>query len=413
MLLKLACFSLAKTFAAVIMFANLGYGQDIVPLFTLIFNAIEVVLQIILIRNLFEAIYYLGQRSDGTRLLSTYRIFGIRFSPEKLKTLSIAFAIFRALVSFLPELCLLTYTDEMLIYTVRRTYPLFMIISLGVSLLFGIIFFIIAKRYVKSLKGGTDIITAAKSMAGEEKLKRIDLEVATEKKTKLLTLLAVSSFFSFDIALNELNNINLLPHFVYYTLLLFIAFKLYGRRKISICIGVLSTLASVFGSISHYYTIRFYDNFTLSDLLKRPLAQSAYRMIENFAIVEALFACALAVTMLIGYISFIKANTGVDRTCERYSRTERDYHKRLTVKAILMFSTVILIFAAKLCEIMLTSKVQLIWSDDITKPVVEASVVPWFGTLVFALSVLLVFFSFYFIGEVKEETKLKALTEDK
>ena len=159
--------------------------------------------------------------------------------------------------------------------------------------------------------------------------------------------------------------------------------------------------------MNYFFTIRFYDSFSIGDLLKSAMARTAYEYVEIFTAIESALAVGLALAFGYCLIGFIKRRTGVSPDSDRYSRTERDYHKRLVTRAIILSSSMALLFIAKCMNVFFKANVKLIWSDNVTDPVVEASAVPWFGIVVFTLSLFLVFFSFIFTSELKEEIKMK------
>ena len=63
-LTKLAIITLIRIPAFLIMYSNMRYGSDIVPLFTLSFNVLEYVFIYGAVKNLFRAFSYLGERTD-------------------------------------------------------------------------------------------------------------------------------------------------------------------------------------------------------------------------------------------------------------------------------------------------------------------------------------------------------------
>jgi len=405
-LIKLGFFSIAKIPASFILFANLGTGSDIVPLFTLIFDFCELLLIIPFINNLFSCIYYLGERSCD-KLLLPIIAFGKEFNVERLKTATLAFVIARAAINFLPELCLLTYTDAYIIRLMRKLYPPLMVCGILISLAIGILWFILANAYKKTVRDNVDIPAAIDSLAGEEGLALAVKRQSLKSICSAITLLAVSSAFTFELCFKDFNRVNLLPHFVYYLILVYLASRLFSDKRVKLFAAVSGAAASVIGTVAHYFTIRFFDSYTLTDLIRNKAAAEAYLPIQIFSVIETVFAVLLCLAMALGICRFVIEHTGVLPGSERYLRPEKEHHKRLSIRMCVIFGISALLSVAKCIQVFLNRRVEIIWSNDIDNPVVESGAIPWFGTVLVALSVILIIVSFYFLSELREDVKLK------
>ena len=100
---KLAYVSIAKIPAIVIVTTTrMGNVQDhdIVALMTLIFAVLEILFIIPAAKNAFDALLYLGQRTDAQSLIKS----GSLTSTEALKSFTLVFLIFKSLIYSLPEM---------------------------------------------------------------------------------------------------------------------------------------------------------------------------------------------------------------------------------------------------------------------------------------------------------------------
>jgi hypothetical protein len=73
-LVKLSLVTLIKIPAFTVMYSNMNTGKDIVPLFTLVFVAIEMILLYSAISNGFRALSYIGERTDCASVRKSFPV---------------------------------------------------------------------------------------------------------------------------------------------------------------------------------------------------------------------------------------------------------------------------------------------------------------------------------------------------
>ena len=123
-MVKLALLTSIKIPALAIMYANMGSGKDIVPLFTLVFVTLELVLLYSLVSNAYLALSYLGERTDCRSVREAFTISRARkYTPEKLRFLTYIFFLARGVLNVIPEIFLLTPEDASLRKKLSEAYP--------------------------------------------------------------------------------------------------------------------------------------------------------------------------------------------------------------------------------------------------------------------------------------------------
>ena len=138
-LIKLALLTAIKIPAFTVMYSNLKYGSDIVPLFTLSFAVLELILICIAVKNLFLALSYIGERTDCISVRGPFSI-GRRksLSLEMIERVTIIFFVVKAVLNVLPELMLLYNEDFAYRKELMDSYPAVLVISVLAGLIIGI-----------------------------------------------------------------------------------------------------------------------------------------------------------------------------------------------------------------------------------------------------------------------------------
>ena len=403
-LIKLGFLTLAKFPAMLLMFANLYTGRDIIPLFTMIFGVCEAILLVPCIMNSFAGLFYLGERCESNVLLTPVLLFGKRMRIETLKNLTYTFALTKCALSILPELCLLTFSSAKVSEALAMAYPFLLLLALFASLLFGIIWLIGAVKYVTAIKRDGNIGEDILAMAGEERLSIIETKRWVKMLTRTLTVLAVSCVFSVDLAFDNTGGVNILPHFIFGLFLLYVAVRIFDDKRIKIWCSVWTGLYTAFGLIAHIFTIRFLDRYEYLDMLDFEPAIKAYIPVEIFSVLETLCFVILGIFTCIGFLKFIKEHTGLSPRSERYGRTEREYHKRMSIKAVILFAFMCLVSVCKCISVFLKADVKTIFTD--TGMIVTTSM-PWADAVIIGMSVLLISYAFYYISDVKADVRMK------
>ncbi len=406
-LIKLALVTLIKIPAFFVMYSNMVSGKDIVPLFTLVFAVLEIILLYSAVENGFKALGYIGERTDCASVRDPFEIGkGKSFTPEALRILTFIFFAAKAVLAVIPELLLLTPEDIALRKKLAEAYPAVIVISVITALAIGIIWLSYTIRYVKSIKGGNDLGNALCDLSRKESPEEISVKDKLKKLTSTLTILAVSSVFIFDVALSDFGGYNKLPHFIYGVLLFSAVYNLSNRKKTRLCSIIGAIGFSLSSLLVYLFTARFFDSYTYLDIPYSNVAKSAYLPIKIFAVIELLFAVPLLVSAALATIDFIKEHTDVAPSDPLYSEANKRGHTAIIKKTVPVFIISIVINLLKCANIFIKQSTTLIYSE-VNPDGIVASSVPAMDTVIFFISIIYVIYSFVIVSSLKDEVKFK------
>ncbi len=408
-LYRLGIVTLVKVPLTLVMYGNMHSGRDIVPLFTLVFAILELICLIPLISNAYNGLSYLGQRSDVKSLIYPVKIFGIDFSLNGLRGFTTLFVVLKAVLNTLPTTCLLTYTDANMAKIAQTIYAPFELTSLAVVLIFGIVWCVVAFTYVKAVRREGGVGDGLMAMATEIKLEEIERKRKQGSLLGGVTLLFVSMFLTFDISFRQTNNINILPHFIF-AIFIFVAFcRLCSDRKLHRILTVAFALCVLFGVVYQIATWVFFNNYTYLDILELKVAKDMYLCVEICSVVETISFLVYYVFLALSLAWSIRQNTGTDPNEEGYSRASKDRHFRLTVKGVALFVILALISISKCVNVFLWGNPHSEFTEgpDGVIDIMAEPTFSWFGTLIFALSVICVIYGYLFTNELKDEIRMK------
>lgn len=403
---RLSLLTLIKIPACLIMFANLYTGSDIIPLFTLVFAVSELLLIIPTLSYAHSALSYLGERSGATSLISAFKLPVGKMSTDTLKNLTVGYFILRGLLSFLPEICLLTLSNDRLALFAKRVYPVLATCSILLSLALGIIWLTLALAYLRAIRCDSNAHGVATRFITAEHLSEI--KATRDKRThrRTLALFAASSIFSFDLFFYDIKSTSILPHFLWYVLLICVILKIESTQKMRI-VGVLSLIAASTLNIgSDVAQTLFFEDFSLADLATRASAREAYLPIEILSAAETVAFLiglfALATALIPFALKSVKIH---DDKSEADKRLSSPFIKRMKISCIFTLSLMGLISLLKCVNILISRYVTLIYTNptDVTMPTIATSALPWLSTLIFFLSVVLVLYTFHFTAELRQE----------
>ncbi|MBR2342809.1 MAG: hypothetical protein IKA64_00985 [Clostridia bacterium] len=406
---RLGLVTLIKLPATLVMFANLHTGRDIIPLFTLIFSVIELILIIQAVNLAYSALSYLGERSGASSLIMPFKVLFGRMSTDTLRSVTCVYAVLRAALAFIPEICLLTYSNDNLALYMRVLYPILATACISLSFLFGIVWASIASCYKRAVKRDGAVRGAAGSLISEERHAELHREREAARRARTLRLLAVASIFSIDIFFRDIKNTNILPHFIWYILLMCVLFRVGRGWKMRLLGASAFALASLANIGADIHTADFFSEYELADLLNSAAAADAYSLIEAFTALECVLFLVGLVALAVSFIPFALRAVSVHSDCDTERLLSEPFVKRTKRTSVLLFSLMGIISILKCLGVILTRSVRLIYTDpgDVTQPVIAASPTPWLPAVIFALSVILIIFSFNFTSDLKEDINSK------
>ena len=405
--IKLALVTVIKIPAFSVMSSNMASGKDIVPLFTLVFAVLELILLYSMVDNGFKALEYIGERTDCTSVINPFDLKkGKTFTPEALKILTLIFFGARGILSVIPELFLLTPEDASLKKKLTEAYPAVIVTSVLTALVIGAIWLYHALKYVKSIKSADDLLVAIESLTVQGSIDEINTTDMLKRFNSALTVLAFSSIFIFDVVFADFGGYNKLPHFIYGILLFIAIYNLSTKKNFKLCSIVSVAGFSISSLLVYLFTARFFETYTYLNLPFSASARSAYLPVKAFGVIETVFAIVMIVNAALATVDFIKSHTDVSPSDASYSETNRQNHKATMKKALPLFALSIIISVLKCANIFIKQSSTLIYSE-VNPDGIAASGVPAMDTIIFFVCLVYVIYSFVCVSNLKEEIKFK------
>ena len=415
---KLGIVSLIKLPAYFIMIEIRSHNtldNDIKSLVTFTFSVIEVILLVTAIKNLFDAFSYLGERSSADILISPFTISksGNRlYSPDKLRSFTLIFVIYKALATFLPEMLLLTRGVDVGSYentfNFAKLYPYTIIISVVSVFVLGIMLTRRYKFFLKKLRSDGDLRSKADELLGDESKRLLDKKVKIRGIKSALSVFIIASFFTLEICFDNFMQINLLPHFIFSGLMILGVARL-SRYLIGARAAIISYAAYCAVSVIGYVLqVRFLTGYGYDDLATSTVAKAEYIPVIICSAIEFTVLVLCAVIFARFLAAFVTKHTGIEPDDERYSKTDLEYHR--TIKRYVYSHAALAILAG---AVELTNTVLRYFADitfvatDGGVGIVTESLLPWFGMIVLAANAIYIGYTLYLFGRLREDTEMK------
>ena len=403
--------------------------NDVIVLFSFAFAVCELLLIIPAIKNIFLALFHLGERTPLQELITPFKTHPSKtrsVSPEALREYTFFFAICKCILSTLPDMLLLSRTTDVggatHLITGSKFYPFAILGAQIIGFIIGTVWLIRAIAYAKAINHSS-IDDRAKSagnsfgfsdalnmLALEDTAAKFEKKVMMRKIFSAFTVLTIGAFFSIDIAVDNFDSINLIPQFLFAAVTLigiFMLGKHVDKRVLPAKICAFTYMAA--SVVSYVFSASFLMKYDYLDLLSDKAALSAYIPVQITATVEFIAAIGLFVSLAFLLREFVLSHTGLSRNSDRYSRTEKEYHNKLIGKSFLLSGFGIAAVASKFTSVFLNRDVEIHYAfvDDFDyRPIVSSSA-PWFGVVVVLTSIIFIGYSFYFYSTLKDEVKMK------
>ena len=388
--------------------------NDIYTLISLSFAIVESILAVQAIKNIFAALTHLGERTSASSLISLVPLnkSGRRtLTVDALKGFTYFFVICKSVLYFIPDLFLLTrVNDKGQILTASKYYPEVLIFAQLLGLIIGIVWLTRILKYTKAIYKEGLFTESLDLMASEDVELKFETKTTIRKISFSLTLMAVSSFFMLEISLDSFKNINILPCFIFGTLLIssFYCIRKYSQKTIPLYVsGFAFTIIS---TLEYVFSIVFHSNYAYLDLMDNADARQAYLRVQVFGIAEFISLSVLLLFLASALKTFILNNTGVNPESERYLRMEKEYHKSLFTRTYIFVALGILSALSKCVNIFLNGEVKYIFTN-VNEIMIAASPIPWFNLVVTATAIFFIAYSLYFTSYLKEEVRMKYTKE--
>jgi hypothetical protein len=242
-------------------------------------------------------------------------------------------------------------------------------------------------------------------------LQSVDDEVTLEEKVtkrrlfKVFNCFTASSFLTLELTLDNLQEINIIPHFLFGIAFTAALFMLSGAMKMKIYAKLLSL---VIGGGYILTSLIFYilqTNFlAVYDYYELYFPTPAPRMLYTFVCISSFFElCAYGIMIAlftVFMVRFVKKSLGITVSDPRYSLQDRDYHRSFIIKTLILSALGFAAGITKFINVMLHFDVKFITSED--APIVSSGI-PWFGVVVSAAAIGYILYTLYYFSTVKDE----------
>ena len=414
---KLAWISLLKIPAFMLIVfirSNNTLDNDVYAMATLIFAIVELIYLIPLINNLFSALFYLGERGNASSLITPFPISssGKRtVRPEDLRVLAIIFAVARSVLSFIPELFLLSRTTAsgvLMPAPMAKLYPISIIFSLVIVITLGIILLVRSIAYVRAISKEGNFTHALSLIASADSEKKYEAKLMQRKLKNSIRLLILAAIFAFPLALKNTGDVNIFPGFLF-TAFSFFALSRLGCTKSKLRAIIISGSINAYLSVmTLYFSAKFHKSYDYIDLISNGDASEAYLYLMIFSLLELLSFVVYSIFAYNALIALVHNHTGLSPIDERYGKTEAAYHKSIKTKCLLFVLFVLTLSFLKCANVFINRNNSIIHSTVENKPVmITTSVLPWFGTLVCFFAIFFIGYTVYFARYLIEECEMK------
>lgn len=407
--------SLAKIPALILVaFVRSGNMQDndIVTLAALVFATLEIIYLIPAVKNIFDALSYLGERGDVPTLIKSDSLA----STDALRSFTFAFAIFKCLLYTLPEFLKLTKSVDIgpsaSVLTGSRYYPWAVSASLILGFILGSIWLCRMITYVSRIKKEGKFYAALKEIASVNYYGEYEKKVYYRYVNRTFLYFILSAVFSLDLSFSDYNDINLIPSFISGILFAFGLVKLAKiiKSKALVIISVItSVLYNVAAFIKYVYEVKFLDKFGYSELFRNysTTANYEYSKVQISAIFELVFYIALIVIFFFAMKKYTTVKLGKWQEDSNPAIKSR-YYREINIKTVILTVIGALVGLLSFAKVFIQGSVKIVFTDptNVTMPTLFVPSLPWFGLLLTAISIAYSFYAVYYFNFVKDEERV-------
>lgn len=386
---------------------------DISALLTFSFAVIEALYFTSAISNLFSALFYLGERSNERVLLAPFKTSANEYSkrtmkPETLKLLTLAFTYFKLAAGSLPEMLLLSSTTDYGSHVGQGAgallYPYVLLALLVFTVVFGVIFAKSFNSYIKAIRADGCFYPTLDSLVRDEA--RIELDKRIEKRNmrSSLDLYVIAILFIFTLRIDTLQEINLIPLCVFAPLSLYALIRLWhSPRPIlpAIITGSLFFISSLIYQITEFSFLDKYGyDLMVTDMnVRMSYIPTIITSLVTFITFSAFMAC-----ISLGLIKFA-ARRVLTPDLEGADRIRMDRYRSIRRRAIIWCAIGIFTMLTLCLNVLFKffPSTDAVLSGDGSYKLITTTLIPWFGTLVFIVSLILLGYTIYLISSMKDD----------
>ena len=412
---KLGYISLAKIpalFVIVLVRSKNTLDNDIIALFALVFTTVELLYLFPAIKNMFDALTYLGERGRVPTLIKGDTLI----STDALRSFTFVFATLKCSLYTLPEFLKLTKSVDIgsttSILMGSRLYPLAVLAAQSLVLIIGSVWLFRMMIFARRIKKDGTFYSAIEEIATVNSYEEYEKKVHNRFVNRVFLYFILSAIFSFDLTFSDYNDINLLPSFISG---IFFAFGVLGLIK---CIGdkkmrtiaiVTALLYNAAALVKYIFEIKFLDKFNYADLFRHysETANAEYRKIEIFAVVEFIFYIALTVIFFLSMKKYTDTKLGRWRE-DSNPNVKAQYYREINVKTVILTVICFLVGLVSFANVFVQGSVKIVFTDssNVTKPALFVPHLPWFGLVIAVFSIVFSFYSVYYFNFIKDEERV-------
>ena len=387
--------------------------NDIIVLMAVLFAALEIIFYISAAKNIFAALFYLGERTDASSLIRNDK----EMCSDSLASLSYLLIILKAVAYALPETLRLTRMADIgsstIYITGSKYYPYALITGLALTLTVGIAWLIRATKYLKGVKREGKFYTALYSLITSDMIAEHEMRVKKRRSVRACTLFVAGAVLFINLTFSNFENINIIPPFaalilISLSVLYFVSRSgLHGKYRhllITSCTG-----AVIFSALSYVFEIIFVYKYGYDDLLyeANTEARAAYDTVFTFSVFEFLFTLAIFVLFFFIMKGYIRNNLGTHPDSQNYRITDQIYHENLIFRTKRLAVIASVAAFIRLVESFLSGRVMMVLTDSLISSSTSliTSVAPWMGLIVTAANLVFILYSLYYFSNIKDEIR--------
>ena len=300
-------------------------------------SALEILFAMKGFREMFEGFLYLGSRHGSSAVFAGSRSERDKNATEKTAFFTSLFIVVKALFPLLPEFASLTigtYNDHNPLWFLYDYISLLRTFAILLFLPFGIAWLIKFTKYIRSLMQDAPFLDALTEKYRAEVLPKEDLFLRRAIRIGTV-ILSIGICLSLDVYIDY---ISVFPDFLCPLVLLigFFALRPYTRKDIRFPILAIANLVS--SAAVYFYSIYFYDHFTMSLALYAENALLAYYTFCVLKITDQIFFMAMLLSLLPslrhiieGYTGFAPLNAGNFNSEDKLRYVHGTLNKRVNV----------------------------------------------------------------------------------
>ena len=255
--------------------------------------------------------------------------------------------------------------------------------------------------YIKQADGSVKLRDALDSLVvGEERI-RLENRAKVKDISLILGIITVSSIFMIEIRLDNFSLVNINPHFFMGIILLFALHKMTKYVGKSTAPKIALWIFIIISAFEWVMEANFLSEYSFSLLASSGLVKGEFEPILIVSLVEVV--CFAVAVILFGRgilkLQALHSAQGDDSGKKRLFTV--GYIALSVILGAMRYASLLLRYFAK------NTTVSFENDGMITNGVVTEPLLPWFGVVVIAVTIIYVFYSYYLFVSIKEDVQIK------